>query len=286
VRKQAAARGIVGVGEQSATFVVIPLPRAQAQALLPAELTLVPTNVAGEGMHPLICAFGVQRNVHTAFPPSHSDDPREIAAYLTELRLKPEGASLLPLAMTYREVITAIPFVTWTQPNNTCPGPFLWAPRLYLDQPFAIFLGWLVGYAKEYAWITGDMMCAQTVGQNCTQKVVGLNLTRRFSGLANHGSAPGAPAAFPNFGEIRPMLELPVIGKVVEGFFVRTRFYFDFNSARLWPVHAEVTLTANFFHGALPRIAWSVDGIDTQRLGAFCMEVNWQLTDPVACLPH
>lgn len=106
------ARGIVGVGEQSATFVVIPLPRAQAQRLLPAELTLVPTNVAGEGMHPLICAFGVQRNVHTVFPPSHSHDAEEIAAYLTELRQNPDGARLLALAMTYREVITAIPYVT------------------------------------------------------------------------------------------------------------------------------------------------------------------------------
>lgn len=162
----------------------------------------------------------------------------------------------------------------------------MFAPRLYLDQPFAIFLGWLVGYAKEFGWITGDMMCAQAVGQHCTQVVDGLDLTRRFSGLANRGSAPGRPADFPHFRNIRPMLELPVIGKLIEGFFVRTRFDFDFATARLWPVHADVTLTANFFHGLLPQIAWSVDGIDTQRLGAFCMEVNWRLTDPVACLPR
>jgi len=35
---------------------------------------------------------------------------------------------------------------------------------------------------------------------------------------------------------------------------VRTRFDL-IRPARIWPVHAEVTLTANFFHGALPQIA-------------------------------
>src|SRR5260370_23598563 len=68
--------GVLGTGEQAATFVVIPLPRDQAQALLPPELRLERCDVAGADQHPLICAFGLQRNVRTAFPFSHSVQPK------------------------------------------------------------------------------------------------------------------------------------------------------------------------------------------------------------------
>ncbi len=269
---------LAGVGEQTATFVVVPLPRDQAAALLPDELQLLPCDVAGQGKHPLLCMFGRQRNVHTSFPLLDGRDTADVAKYLGSLSGAVDGSHLKPLALNYLEIISVVPFVGWSDAAAAaaCPGPFVWAPRLYLDQPVAIFLGWLVGYAKEFAWINGD----QT-----SMAAAGLDNAPRLTGWA-HPRGPGAPpTAFPKFADLRKILKQPVMGCTVEGTYIRTTFDYQLDQARVWPALAEVRLTDQFFHGLLPEITWSVDGIDTQPLGGLCIDVPWRLTDPVVCPP-
>lgn len=268
------SRRLVEVGTQSATFIIIPLAREKAQQLLPAELQLVPCDVAGADKHPLMCAFGRQRDVHSTFPLPPGCDSRQIADHFAALRTHPH---LLPLAMNYREVIAAIPFVTWRNPQSDCAGPFLFAPRLYLDKFLPTFIGWLVGLAKEVATIDGDK-----TGMNVNGL---LDDKCRFRGEAAPRGRTGTPSTFPHFQQIRPMFELPLLGKTCDGIFVRSRFVFELDQARLRAAPATVRLTRRFFDGTLREICHAADGIDVAALGAFCLDVPWQASDPVVCLP-
>jgi hypothetical protein len=209
--------------------------------------------------------------VHSTFPFLHPGETNEIAAYFEKLL---EHAHLLSISMDYLEVATAIPFVTWTTPENSCTGPFVYAPQLYLNQPFATFLGWLVGYAKDIAWMFGDMTNIH---------VIGLDFSDRFEGEAAPMGTARPPSDFPNFEKIRPMLTLPVIGQILHGPFVRTQFIMELDQAKLRPARAKVRLTDRYFKPMQPEITHASDGIDTAELGAFCMEVPWVGKDPVVC---
>jgi len=78
--------------------------------------------------------------------------------------------------------------LTW--PSDSRPG----------DLTMAVRYSWRWSYPQEFAWIAGDMM-SRRPSDRIAPKVVGLDLTRRFSGLANHGSAPGPPPPSPISGK-------------------------------------------------------------------------------------
>jgi hypothetical protein len=270
---------IVEIGTYSATFVVLPVAAADALMLLPRQMQLAAQNLTPPGTHPLLCTFGAQSGVRTVRPPEECcADPDSAQEHLEWLRAKKAPPCMPPLRMRYLEVITVIPFVEWVKPKDTCPGPFLFAPRLYLDHPVATFGGWLVGYAKEMARMQSNE--AQFRVRRLCQNVL------LFTGRARAHGEPAPPAAFPNFQRLRPVFQLPVIGRLKTGAFLRTDFAFQLGKAQMRAAPAEVRLTGDFFPEGLDPQTHAVPGIDAHPLGAFSIEVPWRLRDPVLCFPR
>jgi hypothetical protein len=260
-------------GTQSSTFVIIPLPSEEAERLLPGELRLSWQDVTDAGTHPLLCAFGSQRNVHTD-PLLKGGNLALVLPYLNTLNNQPP---LEPLAIDYLEVITALPYVEWVQPRDMAPGPFVFAPKLYLDNLLPTVGGWLVGYAKEMCGMGGDRENFHV------NRLVDDALL--FAGSCQPQGDWRSPAAFPNFERIRPMLEQPVLGQTVDGHHVRTGFRYVLEDARMQAASATVQLTEHFFAGSLGPKNLPVGDIEHQRLGAFCMEVPWTLTPQILFSP-
>jgi hypothetical protein len=263
-------------GRYLATFVVVPLSLAEAQRLLPGQLRLGPQNVTCLGTHPLLCTFGSQRDVRTVIPFFDGADVVQVLDYLDWLDKQAVLPPLLP-PIDYLEIITALPYVEWVNPKNTCHGPFLFAPRLYLDKPYPTFGGWLLGYAKEMARIEGDEQEFQV--NRLADNVL------LFRGSCKPIGEPSPPTAFPNFERIRPMLEQPVLGKTKAGPYVRTRFDYLLKKAQMRAAPATVNLMKNFFSPDLGAKSLSTPGIDQDDLGSFCMGARWELTHPVVCRP-
>jgi hypothetical protein len=269
---------LVEVGTYSATFVIVPVALADAELLLPRHMQLGSQDVTDPGTHPLLCTFGEQSGVRTIRPPDDCADTVAVMEYLEWLRTRPVRPCLQPLIMRYLEVITVLPFVEWVNPNNTCPGPFLFAPRLYLDHPFATFGGWLLGYAKEMARMQSneDRFRVYRLWKNVLL----------FTGRARPHGKPAPPSAYPNFRRLRSIFRQPVVGRLKTGLYLRTLFEFQMHKAQMRAAPAEVKLTSNFFNKELTAQSYAVQGIDQVPQGAFSIEVPWRLREPFLCHPR
>ena len=119
-----------GEGDYRALMLTVAMPTADVERLLPVGLSLGRQNLTATGTHPMVFAFGNQSNVHPHFPFPKVFD------------------------LTYLEFIHTIPFVVQCEPTAedkppSCHGPFLFSPRLYLDQLAPTALGWAYGLAKH-----------------------------------------------------------------------------------------------------------------------------------------
>jgi hypothetical protein len=270
---------IAEVGTLSAGCVIVPLGTATAQSLLPRELRLGQQSLTAPGTHPLICLFGSQDNVQTVLPFFDGADPEQVLEFCHRLGRRHKILAALPLTMDYLEVVTLLPGVEWTDPNNTCQGPFVFAPRLYLDDLLPTLLGWLCGLAKDVAQIAGDPSSFRVNRL--------LDNALLFTGSLEPTGQPGPPSAFPNFAQIQPLFGYPNIGRTQAGSFVCIDVKFEWSDAQtqMQAGPAQVKLTTNFFEQQLAEINFAVHGIDQVPVGAFLVKVPWKLTSPRLCGP-
>ena len=102
----------------------------------PQGLALGPQTLAPEGFHPVILSFGRQCDVRPLVGPPVFDE-------------------------YHWEFIHAVPWTVFAPDEAEAmrnPGPYIFSPRLYLDDFSMVFLGWLYGLDK--------------VLQSCTRKLV------------------------------------------------------------------------------------------------------------------
>lgn len=136
---------------------VLVLPAADVQKLLPTGLGLAPQPVVPSGYHPVYILSS-----HDTFQAWFGD-------------------------MDYQEMMLAVPYVQIDEPRGRYPGPYIYMPRLYLNDPVPCFLGvHLYGWEKQAATIT-----------NVTTPASGPTTTIAAAPTLTHATTTPRPATTP-----------------------------------------------------------------------------------------
>ena len=237
-----------GTGDYATHVVTWPFPAETLAALLPRGLELAPQTLTPSTTHPALLLFGRHSHVRPNFLPFGG--------------------------MNYHEFILVIPYVQWRDASRfDYRGPFAFMPRLYLDQLFATLVGYAYGYPKLLARIQSGS----------TYSVHDLVLDRPL--LRGDFAAYGTPVpvdSFPNFAPMRPIFEMPFVGKLDTSPYICSKMTFHLDEALARPCEARVELLYEFLPGLYPDSRVS-EGIDVTPLGAFEMNVPWNLTVPFGC---
>lgn len=236
------------VGTYSSRVVVWPYPREVLQGLLPDRLELAPQTITAPDAHPVVMLFGQQTEVKPDFFPF--------------------------AGMNYFEFIFAIPFVQWKDPDAyKFRGPFAYMPRLYLDKVMATLLGYMYGYPKLLARIQGGE----------TYRVRDLLLDRPLIRGEFRSQGDARPvSAFPNFEALRPIFEIPFVGKLDATPYICSRLTFHLDDALMRSCTSTVELQYEFLDGVFPDTRAS-RGIEDEPMGSFDIHVPWELTLPFGC---
>jgi hypothetical protein len=232
-------------------MLVLSLASDQVQLMLPAELELAPQDITPQGKHPLIFMFGHQMEV--------------------EIHLGPEEF----FHLDYLEFVLEVPFTQWKETTANYRGPFLFSPRLFLNQTFPIILGQLYGLAKKKASMAMNQRRYIIDDLDTNELIISGDFTLK--------GQPGPTSAFPLFGEAIPkMLNQPLVGQTPLGPFVCSIFEWNLAQAQVQALEAKVQIAQSFVPG-LSNGKYSVRGIDQTRLGAFRLNTNWSMSEPMAC---
>lgn len=237
-----------GQGFYSTNAVVWPFPEEVISPLLPGRLELAPQTLTQESTHPVIMFFGHQTDVRPDFLPFGG--------------------------MDYNEFIIAIPFVQWRDASAYAyRGPFAYMPRLFLDRVFATLLGYMYGYPKLLARIHGGH----------AYRVHDLLLDRPLirGDFTAHGDQKPI-SDFPNFEALRPIFEIPFVGKLDVTPYICSKMTFKLDDALIRSCESSVELQYEFLPGILPDTRVS-EGLAHEPLGSFQIDVPWELTLPFDC---
>ncbi len=224
-----------------------PAPLALVAGLLPRGVSLAPQPVTGPNEHPLVFLLGRQWGVNVHLGP-----------------FRARGCE-------YLEFLVAVPFVTHEAPAGAYRGPFVFMPRLYLDNwPFVI-AGWFYAYDKRRA-----RSRLEADGYGVRSLFAGAPLV---SATFQERGSWGPLSAYPNVDRVIPVFQLPFIGRLGFGPFVRSNLVFHMERARIAPLAAQIRIDQPFVAG-LPAGTHSFPGIDESPFGAFRIEVPWTLGPP------
>lgn len=237
-----------GEGIYSTNAVLWPFPNEVIAPLLPRKLELAPQTLTGHDTHPVIMFFGSQANVRPDFIPFGG--------------------------MSYNEFIIAIPFVQWRDAGEyPYRGPFAYMPRLFLDKVFATLLGYMYGYPKLLARIQGGN----------AYRVHDMLLDRPLirGDFTPHGDQKPV-SEFPHFAALRPIFEIPFVGKLDVTPYICSKMTFNLDDALIRSCESSVELQYEFLPGILPDTRVS-QGLTHEPLGSFQLDVPWNLTLPFDC---
>lgn len=239
-------------GNLDARVAVLVLPVDVVLKLLPAGLELAPQPVVPSGYHPVYLFFS-----HEVFR----------AWFGT---------------MDYEELLIGVPWVQLSDSSATFPGPFIYMPRLYLNQRLPQELGvHLYGWEKQMGTI----------------QVGGDDANWQFSATAKGASAPTVSGVFTeipgqgpqraadvkNFLIVRQLFEQPTISQAAHiydpnsfnnprpGLFLAANniLQADQPGATVQPLAATVTIGASLTPPGIPPGTYRVPGLDVAELGAF-----------------
>ncbi len=250
-----------GVGTIDSRIVILGLPRADVQRLLPLGLELAPQPLTFPDEHPVFVMFS-----HDHFEAWFGD-------------------------MDYNEMMLAVPYVQRSAQHVANRGPFIYMPRLYLDEETPTRLGNLLyGFEKQMARIdNGD---AQYIVR--THDGSRLIASARFT----EAGAPQPPSVIPSFQAVRKVFEMPTISQalrivdedafderdVVSPMLCSTVTYdFGDESATVQPLTASVEFTDALTPPGLPCRPIDVPSIETRVLGAFRLRANQVVSLPGSC---
>jgi hypothetical protein len=231
-------------GQYRTHFVPWSLHRQSLTRLLPDMLELAPQCLVSGDRHPVLLSFGRQERV---FPLVQSDK-----------------------GMAYFEFIVAVPYLQWKSHVQCYRGPFVYLPRLYLDQWLPMILGWLCGFAKERAYvISGENEYHIT---SYSERV-----TLISASFAPCGKT-GTPDEFAGFGDLREIFAQPLVTHTPVGSMCLD-FRWHLEQARVQAIAADVRIEWAFLPG-MEVEEFRVDGIDKCAMGAFYLDVPWTLSRP------
>jgi uncharacterized protein with NAD-binding domain and iron-sulfur cluster len=240
-----------------AIVVVRALPADDVAELLPRGLELAPQPSVGAGLHPVVVIAG--RNAYEAW---FGD-------------------------MAYDEMLVAVPYVQRTDTHIPNRGPFLYMPRLYLNERRPRMLGNLLyGFEKVEAVIDNAPGHYQVRHER-----EGLLAELRYESAGPSRSSAGDGS----LEAVRELLQMPTIAQSsriadskafyrdgIESAFIcaNIRYLFDDPSAVIEPVRATLQVTKRVKPRALPTDTYVAPSLDEARLGAFRMRLPARVSMP------
>lgn len=260
-RIRAAMRaGTEAKGVLDARVVTLALPRRDVEQLLPAGLKLAPQPLTMPDRHPVFMLFSQEC----------------FDAWFDE--------------MDYNELLLGVPWVELEEQHLPNRGPFIYMPRLYLDEVLPRVLGnVLYGFEKQAAAVevTDESFTVRDESGSA------LLVDGRFDGAGE----PVAPAALPHFDAVQQMLEQPTISQALRivdshAFYRRAggpflccinRYRFDDPSTRVTPLRATVRVTGDFSPPGFPTGTFEVGSLAAEPLGAFHIRVPQEISLPGSC---
>ncbi len=241
-----------GMAQTSGASALFALPTHIVQGMLEPGLTLAPQDLTPAGQHPVLLLFGWQSDVR----------PNRM----------PFGGG------RYMEFIVSVPFVKHAHPrlDKDCPGPFIYMPRLYLDQLFPTLLGiWGYGYNKKLATIQADQN-DYTVYRRSTQNAL-ISASYQATGKT------GSETDFPHFSLTRKPYALPLISRTRFGQWHYSFYDFALGQALIQPIEMTIKVYSPEV-GGLPPGTYTVPSIQKQGLGAFFITTDATISNPLQSL--
>ena len=242
---------------------VLVLPVEQVRKLLPAGLELAPQPVVPCGWHPVyvLCS-------HDNFSAWFGD-------------------------MDYEEMMLAVPYVQISEPRDRYPGPYIYMPRLYLNDAVPRELGvHLYGWEKQAATIT-----SVDHGDDNTYTVTQAGAAPALVGQFHALGAAQAPAAYANFTIVRQLLEQPTISQALHivdpdasslkfsGPLLSTTVLYqvDQPGTTIQPITSELTIGASLTPAGIPPGTYRSASLQDSPLGAFRLRCKQFVTLPRSC---
>ncbi len=254
------------VGTIDTRVTVLVLPSEQVRQLLPAGLELAPQPVVPWGWHPVFVLCS-----HDVFKPWFA-------------------------TMDYQEIMIGVPWVQMTHPLAPYPGPFIYMPRLYLNDLLPCEMGvHLYGFEKQMATIAVAEMPGLATVIATPEGASAPVLSGTFTEIA--GQAPQPASAFPNATIVRQLFEQPTISQALHivdpqsfdsklpGPFLGSTvvLQFDGQGATIQPITASLTIDAGLTPAGIPPGTYSSAGLDSTPLGAFRLQCVQVVSLPGAC---
>jgi hypothetical protein len=249
-------------GDYFADIVTLALPDDAVRRMLPCGLELGPQTVTPAGQHPVMFAMGRHRDV-----------------------TMPLLGWTPGFPLNYQELFVVVPALRRPCALGSYKGPFLYPPRLYLDNLQAVLGGELIwGMAKLPARIAQDETSFAVA--RLIDGAPMLSLASRIAG------AYGPVASQPNFAPLAALLSQRMINKALLGLgcYLGATMDWGWSRAVLRPVATVLDIAQAFIPG-LPVGRFAAPGIDADPLGSAQVRTHWELTLPyppalcAACAP-
>lgn len=250
-----------GIGTLDSHVVVLALPIEDVKRLLPAGLELAPQIVTPLGKHPVFVLLS-----HDHFDAWFGD-------------------------MDYHELMVGVPYTQLRETSAPNRGPFIYMPRLYLDQAIPRILGnRLYGFEK----LPGEIDASETA---YTVREPGGGATIVRAELSDTGTA-AAPAEFANFDLVRQLFEQPTVSQALRivdpdafhardagGPFLCSTVTYAFGDPRasLQPSRIRLEVTEQLTPAGILAGTYEREGIDVAQLGSFHLKVPQVVSLPGTC---
>lgn len=259
--------GYEAKGDLDARVAVLVLPSETVRKLLPAGLELAPQPVVPSGWHPVYLFF------------SH------------------ENFSAWFGTMDYQELLIGVPWVQISDPRADYPGPFVYMPRLYLNELAPCELGvHMYGWEKQMGTldVVGDG--SPTVHFTVTPKGGSTPaVTGEFTEIP--GVGPQSAADVANFLVVRQLFEQPTISQAlhivdpnsfnssIPGPFLAANniLEVDQSGATIQPLAATITIGAALTPPGIPPGTYRVPSLVDSQLGAFRVRCPQGISLPGSC---
>lgn len=245
---------LYGLLQTAGANALVPFPRAAVQGLLPEGLELEAQPLTAPGQHPVVLFFGWQDKVRPNFA---------------------------PLGMNYLEFIVSVPYVRHADPRLRAkvPGPFVYMPQLYLNQPLPVWLGlYVYGYRKALAQISADGSDYVVRDFRSGAPIV--------AGSYKKAGDAGPLTDFAHLNLIQQAYAQPLISRrPLLGGWLYSYFDFGLGQALIQPVDMTVKIypgpAGSGLAGGLPAGVYHVPSIRNNKMGGFFMSTAASISNPL-----
>jgi len=219
--------------------------RGDVERLLPPELALAANVSSTPDRHPVLFVFG------------DLSDGAVIA-----------GGRVIPLGIAYQEFALAIPFVRHRRGNHL----HTYVPRMYSSYLPAVWSGNVnYGLAKRSAtmrWQGPFFVLTTDAG----------SLVLHIAVETQQDWSRASSCPLPEFGAMREIFSMPVVGRKGSGAYVCSYFGWDFEDALLRLVDSSISIDGPVVENLLPRRCPDVPGGTFEVRGMI-----WRLSWPSRC---